>query len=118
MNDFFLVSIGAIIGATLRWLITMYSTARKWTPYSTIGINISGSFLLGTITKLGLMKVLTPSAVVLLGTGFCGAYTTFSTFSVDVMKSINSNNYSQAFFIVALSNFLGIAAAIAGYNSV
>jgi CrcB protein len=118
MNDFLLVSIGAILGATLRWMITVYSTSKKWTPYSTVGINITGSFLLGIITKLGLVNVLSPSAILLLGTGFCGAYTTFSTFTVDVLKSINAKKYQEAFMVIGLSNMLGIAAAFAGYNVV
>jgi CrcB protein len=118
MRDFVLVSLGAILGAIVRWIITLYSTAQKWTPYSTIGINITGSFLLGIITKLGLIKVLSPSAVLLLGTGFCGAYTTFSTYSVDVLKSIEANNYSQALTVVGLSNTLGIAFAFLGYKLV
>lgn len=118
MNDFLLVAIGAIVGATVRWMITVYSTARKWTPYSTIGINITGSFLLGMIIKMGLLKVLSPSAILLLGTGFCGAYTTFGTYATDVVKCIESKQYQQALIIVGLSNVLGIAAALAGYNLV
>ena len=116
MNDFLLVSIGAVLGATLRWMITVYSTSKKWTPYSTIGINITGSFLLGAITKLGLINAVSPSVILLLGTGFCGAYTTFSTFTVDVIKSINAKKYQEAVMVVGLSNMLGIAAAFAGYN--
>jgi len=118
MNDFLLVAIGAVVGATVRWMITTYSTARKWTPYSTIGINITGSFLLGMIIKLGLLNVLPPSAILLLGTGFCGAYTTFSTYAIDVVKCVDANQYQQALVIVGLSNVLGIAAALAGYNLV
>ena len=118
MNDFFLVALGAVLGATLRWIITVYSAARKWTPYSTVGINITGSFLLGVITKLGLSNVLSPPAILLLGTGFCGAYTTFSTYSVDVIKSLNANQYQQAFTLIAASNVLGIAAAFVGYKLV
>ena len=116
MNNFLLLAIGAIVGATLRWVITVYSTAKKWEHYSTIGINVSGSFLLGIITKLSILNALQPSIVLLLGTGFCGSYTTFSTFSIDVIKAINSKNYEQAVMIVALSNILGILAAFAGYK--
>ncbi len=116
MNNFLLLAIGAILGASLRYAITLYATAKKWTPYSTVGINVTGSFILGMITKLGVLNALNPSMVLLLGSGFCGSYTTFSTFTVDVVKSIESNNYEQAMMVVLLSNILGIVAAFAGYK--
>ena len=116
MNNYLLLAIGAILGSSLRYSITLYSTAKKWTPYSTIGINVTGSFILGIITQLGVLNVLNPSMIVLLGTGFCGSYTTFSTFAVDVVKSMDKNNYEQAMMVVVLSNILGIAAAFSGYK--
>jgi len=113
--DFLILSVGAILGATLRWLITVYSKAHNLTPYSTVGINISGSFILGAITKLASVNILSPPFVLLLGTGFCGAYTTFSTFSVDVVTFINAKEYTKAFSLALITNVLAILAAFVGF---
>ena len=115
ITDVLILSVGAVLGATLRWLITVYAKAQNLTPYSTTAINISGSFILGVVTKLSSISVLSPSLVLLLGTGFCGAYTTFSTFSVDVVTLINSAQYSQALALALVTNVLAIFAAFIGF---
>jgi fluoride exporter len=71
-----LVALGAAVGAPLRYLAGHLLDERF--PTGTLVVNLAGSFLLGLFTGLGLSG----SATALLGTGFCGALTTFSSFAV------------------------------------
>jgi fluoride exporter len=71
-----LVALGAAVGAPLRYLAGHLLDERF--PTGTLVVNLAGSFLLGLFTGLGLGG----SATALLGTGFCGALTTFSSFAV------------------------------------
>src|SRR6185295_6531044 len=87
------VAAGAV-GAPLRYLVDIAITERtKGTfPWATFVINVSGSFLLGLLTVLGLHHGLPKSARVVLGTGFCGAYTTFSTFSYETVRLLEEGD--------------------------
>lgn len=109
-----LVASGGIAGSLLRWQVTVLSEKLKLNPYSTIAVNTLGSFLLGATSQLTKNDVFSKQHLLLLGTGFCGSFTTFSTFSVDVVKFIEAGKYGNAFTIVALTNVFGIAAALAG----
>lgn len=116
INDLLFVSIGAILGAILRWAITIYGKAHNLLPFSTVAINITGSFILGAITKLSNISVLSPQLTLLLGTGFCGAYTTFSTFSVDVVALINKRKYLEAMLLALITNVFSILAVFIGFT--
>src|SRR5205085_12150282 len=86
--DFLLIGTGAFFGANLRyWVASIFA---NWLglafPYGTLFINISGSFVLGfVLTFIGNRLVADPGLRLLLGTGFLGGYTTFSTFSYDTV---------------------------------
>ena len=71
-----LVALGAAVGAPLRYLLGHWLDARL--PWGTITVNVVGSFLLGLFSGLALGG----DAMALLGTGFCGALTTYSAFAV------------------------------------
>src|SRR5215210_3188383 len=88
VREFLFVGVGAVLGANLRYWVTNYFAARLGLtfPYGTLFINISGSFLLGfVLTLLANRLVADPAYRLLIGTGFMGAYTTFSTFSFDTI---------------------------------
>lgn len=76
--DLAAVSIGAVGGALARYQITKYSQKNGLTPWSTCAINVLGSTILGGVAG----RQISPSMSLLIGTGFCGSFTTFSTFSV------------------------------------
>merc|ERR1719464_2060885 len=103
----------------------------KLTGWHTAGLNISGSFLLGAIYAMPTVNVekinnqlqsnkkpweriqqgLTPRAKLMFGVGFCGSYTTFSTFSYDVVTWISEGRFNRALSYVAATNGRSIAAA-------
>jgi CrcB protein len=109
-----LVVAGALVGAPLRLLADRIAVAR-WGAGSVLGtlsVNVSGSALLGVL--LGLRDV-SPAVLALVGTGFCGTLTTFSTFGFDVVRLVEERMAGRALVYLTASLVLGIGAAAAGY---
>ena len=103
----FFIMIGAIPGALLRWKINLaFGSNSRW---STVGINAVGSLILGAIAALG-TTIPTPVPLA-IGTGFCGSFTTFSTYAVDVVKLFDANAPGEAVLAFFLTNILGIGFA-------
>ena len=93
------VSMGAVCGALCRYQLTKYSQKKGLTPWSTGVINVLGSALLGGVVG----RQVSPNVSLLVGAGFCGAFTTFSTFSVVCL------NYIVYLFVSAMYfNFLSL----------
>ena len=82
-------------------------------PWGTMGVNVIGSLVLGAMTGAG--TAVSPAVVALLGTGFCGALTTFSTFSFETWRLIEEESYGAAVANVVVSVVAGLAAAVLGY---
>ena len=110
-----LVLIGGAIGAPLRYLTDQAVQRRRRTafPWGTWTVNVIGSFVLGLVAAAGPTWVVT-----LVGTGFCGALTTFSTFGVETVQLAEKGAWSAALANVALSLGLGLAACAAGWSLV
>jgi CrcB protein len=92
------IFLGGAVGGLLRvWLgETFASTATQW-PWATFAINVSGSFALGYLaTRLQDRLPLSTYRRPLLATGFCGAYTTFSTMQVEILTMIEHRRYELA----------------------
>ena len=105
-----LVASGAAGGAMLRYGISEWGKRRGQGPLSIMAINVLGSFLLGSVT--GALPG-TPAAL-LIGTGFCGAFTTFSTYSMDVVQYAKAGRLAPAAGLAMSTNVLSIGAAAAG----
>jgi CrcB protein len=109
-----LVALGALAGAPLRLLADRVAVARRG-PGSVLGtlvVNVAGSALLGVL--LGLRNV-SPAVLALVGTGFCGALTTFSTFGYDVVRLVEERALLRVAGYLLGTVLLGIAAAAAGW---
>ena len=78
---------------------------------ATLTVNVVGSFILGCVAG-GVQPG--SDGVLLLGTGFCGAFTTFSTYAVDTVKLVEVGKYVPAVLYAVSSNFLCLGAALAG----
>ncbi|MDM5326602.1 fluoride efflux transporter CrcB [Neobacillus sp. CF12] len=89
-----LVGIGGSLGAAARYLLGSLINRRKnfdRFPLGTWVINISGSFFLGLLAQLHLANDISEWLWFLVGVGFCGAYTTFSTFGYETITLLHSN---------------------------
>jgi CrcB protein len=102
----------AAVGAVARWWLAT-RRHRRWhrhLPVPTLVVNVTGAFALGCLAGAG---VATPVATV-LGTGFLGAYTTFSTLTREAHSLVAAGDHRAAWRYVALSVTGGVAAALAG----
>jgi CrcB protein len=115
------IAAGSAIGGVSRYLLggLLQRQTGGTFPIGTLVINISGSFLLGFILRYAVeTPTLTPETRAFLTIGFCGGYTTFSTFSYETVALMEDGQWPRAALYVALSvglsvlaTFLGIAAA-------
>ena len=101
-----LVGTGGALGAILRYSVEQYVGVEGY-PASTLIVNILGTFALALLTFLNADN----DAMLLLGTGVCGSFTTFSSFSVDVVALVENERYAVA-ALHALGNLLGAGLAI------
>ena len=99
------ISLGGILGANSRYLIADWAAQRFGAgfPYGTFIINISGSFALGFFMAfLQDRAFIHPNYRLFFATGFCGAYTTFSTFTYESLRL-----WQDGSFLLAITNLLG-----------
>ncbi len=108
-----LVVAGALVGAPLRLLATRLAARNGGEPArGTLAVNVVGSALLGLV----LGAAATPPAVVaLVGVGFCGTLTTFSTFGADVLRMVEQRRLARGLAHVVATVVLGVGAAALGY---
>ena len=104
------VALGALVGAPLRLLAERVAVARRGrgSVLGTLTVNVLGSAVLGVL--LGLRDV-SPAVLALVGTGFCGTLTTFSTFGFDVVRLVEERAVTRAVAYLAGTLVLGLGAA-------
>jgi fluoride exporter len=117
LHTFVWISLGAIVGANLRYLVAQQIA--KWIgpnfPYGTLAINVTGSFVLGffMVWTTGRM-IADPRWRLLIAVGFCGGYTTFSTYAWETLALAERGNLAAAIANVAASNLLSLAGVALG----
>lgn len=111
-----LIFVGAMIGAPLRYLTDRFIQRQHESlfPWGTLTVNLVGCLILGGLSGAGL--ALPTSLLALLGTGFCGALTTYSTFSFETLRLVESKAYFYAAMNVVVSVIAGLGAALIGYT--
>lgn len=107
------VGVGGMIGAPSRYVMDQYISSRTEGafPWGTFVINATGALLLGLIVGLAAYHRLGPVPVAIVGTGFCGAYTTFSTFSYETIRLLEEGRFLSALYNVAGSLAVGLLGA-------
>jgi CrcB protein len=112
-----LVLVGGAIGAPLRYLTDLFVQSRHDSvfPWGTFAVNVVGSLILGA-TAAAIAATDGPTWVLtLVGTGFCGALTTFSTFGFETVRLVEDGSLLEAALNVSASLVIGMAACVTGW---
>src|SRR6266545_5680704 len=112
------IAVGSAIGGMSRYVIggLVQRLLDTTFPAGTLLINVTGSFLLGFILRYGVeTPTLTPEVRAFLTVGFCGGYTTFSTFSYETVALAEDGEWTRAALYVALSDGLSLIATFLGF---
>ncbi|MBW0106460.1 fluoride efflux transporter CrcB [Pseudonocardia sp. KRD291] len=109
------VALGAAVGAPLRYLTDRAVQSRHASafPWGTLTVNVAGSFVLGVVVAAA--AVLGPVTQAVVGTGFCGALSTYSTFSYETFSLTGRGRSLVALAYVVGSVLAGLGAAAAGF---
>ena len=116
-----LVMLGGAVGTYARYALGRWIGSQPWAqgfPYGTLVINVSGSFILAVASVI-ILERLPPehqNLYLLIGTGFCGGYTTFSTFEWETFKLVRDGSWWLALGNVVgsvLAGFLGVVLGVA-----
>ena len=110
-----MIALGGALGAPARYLTdrAIQSRHEGVMPWGTLNVNVIGSLILGAMTGAG--SAVSPAVAAFLGTGFCGALTTYSTFSFETWRLIEEESYGAAVANVVVSLAAGLAAVGVGY---
>ncbi len=113
-----IVGLGGVMGAIARYLLSKWMSDKvSWQfPTATLLINITGAFALGWLTRVSQtwLPEVAQRAMLFLGTGICGAYTTFSTFSYEFTMLLESGQYRQAIAYLVTTLVFGLSATALG----
>ena len=117
IKDIILVGIGSGIGGICRYLISQtVNHAAGGFPWGTFAVNVAGCLLIGLLWgATSRFQSFSPALSLLLTVGFCGGFTTFSTFSKEGLAMLQANEYTLFAIYTLGSVVLGIAAVALGY---
>jgi len=118
LKSFILVGLGGFFGSGMRYLLAYYLNGNKtsFLPLGTLLANVIGSFLLGFFVAY-LIKANEPNSIwtLLLVTGFCGGFTTFSTFTFENFSYLQNGDYLYFISYTLISLILALLLVTAGY---
>ncbi|MDZ7900661.1 MAG: fluoride efflux transporter CrcB [Arcicella sp.] len=121
MSQLILVFVGGGLGSITRFVLSKYIQAQflRNFPFGTLGVNVLASLILGFFIGMMEAKFLTNSNYKsLIAVGFCGGFSTFSTFSNDTLQLIQNNRLLEAFLNILLNVVLCILATFGGLTLV
>ena len=108
MKELLFVCIGSFFGGGMRYLsgkgIAFFMNTQL--PLATLAVNVVGSFLIGLLSAMALSNNISPATKLLLITGFCGGFTTFSTFANESMQMLQ-NGSTGGFISYVLASIIG-----------
>ena len=115
-----LVAVGGSLGAAARYLLDRAIATRQTGPFplGTLVVNVTGSIALGALLGLAVAHRVPSSVVTWAGTGFLGAYTTFSTFTFETVRLLEDGVWRYAAWNLALSGPLSFTGALVAFLAV
>ncbi len=114
------VGLGSALGGMSRFVLFVFIQQKADTtfPVGTLLINITGSMILGFVLQYATgSATMSPEVRAFFTTGFCGGYTTFSTFSFETARLIQDGDYGRASLYVILSVAVSLAGMFAGFGA-
>ncbi len=117
VKDILVISLGAIFGANARWVISRYlaKAISPVFPYGTLAINVLGSFIVGFFVIWSTERaLLDPRWRLLVVVGFCGAFTTFSSFAFETVAYFEQGHWALMLTNFVSNNLLCLLAALGG----
>ena len=114
------IAVGSAIGGVSRYILggVVQRILDTTFPSGTLIVNITGSFLLGVIIRFAVdTPAISPEVRALLAIGFCGGYTTFSTFSYETMAMLEDGEWTRAAAYVSASVLLSLLATFLGFTA-
>lgn len=118
MKQFLIVGLGGFLGTMARYLISKINLMENFLslPLGTLTVNVIGSFLIGFLTGLASKsEILSADMRLFLMAGFCGGFTTFSSFTNENLQLIQNGQFLNAAVYIGVSLFLGFVAVFLGY---
>ena len=114
IRSILLVALGGAVGSVCRYLVSRMMESSF--PWGTLTVNIIGSLLIGLLVGLTSKDIVSQEMKLLLVTGFCGGFTTFSTFANESFGMMKAGDALQMALYVSASVVIGILAVWAGMN--
>jgi CrcB protein len=117
IRNLLLIGTGSCIGGVCRFLCQQYVQRHYPTsiPFGTLGVNILGCFIIGIIFGLGNRgNILSPELRLLLATGFCGGFTTFSSFALENISMLQEREFLYTSIYVSMSIIIGFSMTYLG----
>jgi fluoride exporter len=111
-----LIGLGGVVGTLSRFYLGKWISSRVTSrfPWGTWIINLTGSFIIGVLFSLHTKQEISDLMWLMIGTGFCGGYTTFSTFGYETIQLVQKGEVVKAGVYVVTSVLLGLLCALVG----
>ena len=112
--EFVLLAVGAVIGAYLRYRLVESPVAVYGLPVNVLIVNILGSFVLGLFSVMSIRLDLDPKYTLLTAVGFCGSFTTMSSFALETSNLLDGNRFSLLALNILANVGLSLGAIFGG----
>ena len=112
--EFVLLAVGAVIGAYLRYRLVESPVAVYGLPVNVLVVNILGSFVLGLFSVMSIRLDLDPKYTLLTAVGFCGSFTTMSSFALETSNLLDGNRFSLLALNILANVGLSLGAIFGG----
>jgi len=114
MIEFVLLAVGAVVGALLRYIIVASPKTIGGLPVNVLAVNVIGSFILGLFSVLSLALNLDSNYTLLMATGFCGSFTTMSSFALETSNLMDASRIGLVILNILANVGLSLGALTGG----